>query len=363
MRFGVLLPPKMNEWRVALNAEKLGYDSLWIPDSQMIWSDCYAMLALVAEHTERIKIGTGVAIAGTRIAPVTAHSIASINELAPGRVFLGLGTGHTAMRVMGMDPMKLGQFRDYIRVVRALLDGSEVEYTLNGRTQVIDFLHKDMGFFNLQDRIPIYIAANGPLALQTVGEMGDGLMSVFNEQPAILAQNLELVQQGAARASRNLPRDFPVATITAVIPLDEDEALTSDRVVDEAGPWAVATLHLIWELFMKTGSESVVPPAFHGVFEDYCKYVARMETPKEKRYLQLHNGHGTFIVDDERRFMTTEVLEASCLIGRPRDLIDKLRRAEESGLNEVTIVPPTAAAEKVMCEFADQVMDQYGRKH
>ena len=104
MKFGVLLPPKIGEWRVALQAEELGYDRLWIPDSQMIWSDCYAVLALVAEHTARISIGTGVAIAGTRVAPVTAHSIASINELAPGRVFLGLGTGHTAMRVMGMDP-------------------------------------------------------------------------------------------------------------------------------------------------------------------------------------------------------------------------------------------------------------------
>jgi hypothetical protein len=45
-----------------------------------------------------------VAIAGTRIAPVTAHSIGSINQIAPGRTFLGIGTGHTAMRVSRQDP-------------------------------------------------------------------------------------------------------------------------------------------------------------------------------------------------------------------------------------------------------------------
>jgi 5,10-methylenetetrahydromethanopterin reductase len=97
-----------------------GYDRAWVPDSQMIWSDCYATLALAAVNTKRIHIGTGVAIPNTRIAPVIAHSIASINQLAPGRVFLGIGTGHTGMRVMGQDPMPARQFREYLRVVEAI---------------------------------------------------------------------------------------------------------------------------------------------------------------------------------------------------------------------------------------------------
>lgn len=349
----------MSEWRTLLDAEKLGYDTLWIPDSQMIWSDCYAALALVAEHTQRINIGTGVAIAGTRIAPVTAHSIASINELAPGRVFLGIGTGHTAMRVMGMNPMGIGKFRDYVRVVRALLDGEEVDYTLHGETRTIGFLHRDMGFFNLEQRIPIFIAANGPRALRTAGEMGDGLMSVFNEQPAVLEQNLSLVREGAAQVGRKLATDFPAATITAVVPLSRGEPTNSDRVIDEAGPWAVAALHFVWEQYRQCGDEAVVPPAYHGVFEDYCEHVSQMATPEEKRYLQVHNGHGTFIVPEERRFMTPEVLEASCLIGRSNQLIEKLRAAEACGLTDVTIVPPTANASHVMHEFEHEVMRGY----
>src|SRR5262249_60119861 len=122
-------------------AEELGYDRAWVPDSQMIWSDCYATLALAAANTKRIQIGTGVAIAGTRIAPVTAHSIASINQLAPGRTFLGIGTGHTAMRVMGQNPLPLGEFREYLRVVRELLAGKPVENTLGRRTRGIPCLH------------------------------------------------------------------------------------------------------------------------------------------------------------------------------------------------------------------------------
>src|SRR5579859_969035 len=129
MAFGIGIDTHVNKWDLARYAEELGYDRAWVPDSQMIWSDCYATLALAAVNTKRIKIGTGVAIAGTRIAPVTAHSIASINQLAPGRVFLGIGTGHTAMRVMGQSPMPIEEFREYLRVVRKLLAGEAVEYT------------------------------------------------------------------------------------------------------------------------------------------------------------------------------------------------------------------------------------------
>ena len=105
MQFGIFVATKIDDWQLIKYAEDLGYDRAWVPDSQMIWSDCYATLALAAVNTKRIQLGTGVAIPGTRLAPVTAHSIASIARLAPGRVFLGIGTGHTAMRVMGSGPV------------------------------------------------------------------------------------------------------------------------------------------------------------------------------------------------------------------------------------------------------------------
>ncbi|MBK6657480.1 MAG: LLM class flavin-dependent oxidoreductase [Proteobacteria bacterium] len=93
MKFGIGVSVHIKNWEFIQYAESLGFDRAWVGDSQMIWSDCYAVLALAAHHTSRIELGTGVAITGTRIAPVTAHSIASIAELAPGRTFLGLGTG------------------------------------------------------------------------------------------------------------------------------------------------------------------------------------------------------------------------------------------------------------------------------
>ena len=234
MEFGVGFDTHVDKWDLARYAEELGYDRCWVPDSQMIWSDCYAVLALAAANTSRIKLGTGVAIAGTRIAPVTAHSIASINQIAPGRVFLGIGTGHTAMRVMGQSPMPIEEFREYLRVLRALLHGEAVDYTYRGRTREIQFLHRDRRFINLDDPIPIYVAANGPRAARVAGEFGDGWVTAGGINAKIEGR-LKQIREGAASAGRSLPKDFHIVALTSTCVLRPGESFTSERVINETG--------------------------------------------------------------------------------------------------------------------------------
>ena len=98
-------------------AEDYGYSHAWIPDSHMIWGDVWACMALAAVNTTKIKLATGVAIATNRIPPVTVEAIGTINEIAPGRVILGFGTGHTGRRVMGLPPVKQAVFREEVRVI------------------------------------------------------------------------------------------------------------------------------------------------------------------------------------------------------------------------------------------------------
>ena len=214
MEFGICFDTHVDKWDLIRYVEELGYDRAWVPDSQMIWSDCYATMALAAVNTKRIQIGTGVSIPGTRIAPVTAHSIASINQLAPGRVFLGIGTGHTAMRVMGQHPMPVKEFREYLRVVRALLDGEAVDYTYRGRTREIKFIHRDRYFVNLDNQIPIYVAANGPKACQATGAYADGWMTVGGREEDVEPKS-GAIEAGAKAIGRTLPRPFHTAVLTA----------------------------------------------------------------------------------------------------------------------------------------------------
>src|SRR5262245_49000052 len=116
MDFGITFPTYIRAWQDATMAEDYGFSHAWFYDSQMCFSDVYASMALVAEHTRKLKLGTLVAILGNRIAPVTAHSIATINELAPGRVILGVGTGFTGRNVMGMPPIPLKTLREHVEL-------------------------------------------------------------------------------------------------------------------------------------------------------------------------------------------------------------------------------------------------------
>ena len=143
MRFGVCVMANIDEIGFFPHAEALGFDSVWVTDSQMLFSDCYAVLALAARETTRLRLGPGTAICGTRIAPVHAAAMATLNRLAPGRVHLGIGTGNTAMRTMGQRPMRIAAYDDYLRVLSALLRGEIVDYTWNGVTRPITILMHD----------------------------------------------------------------------------------------------------------------------------------------------------------------------------------------------------------------------------
>jgi alkanesulfonate monooxygenase SsuD/methylene tetrahydromethanopterin reductase-like flavin-dependent oxidoreductase (luciferase family) len=84
MRFGVCVMANIDEIGFFNPAESLGFDSVWVTDSQMLFSDCYAVLALAARQTSRLRLGPGTAICGTRIPAVHAAAVATLNRLAPG---------------------------------------------------------------------------------------------------------------------------------------------------------------------------------------------------------------------------------------------------------------------------------------
>jgi alkanesulfonate monooxygenase SsuD/methylene tetrahydromethanopterin reductase-like flavin-dependent oxidoreductase (luciferase family) len=360
MKFGVTVVPRVSDWRLFVDLEEMGFDCAWAADSQMIYSDAYAVLALAAANTSRIRLGTGVSVAPTRLAPVTAHSIATINRLAPGRTFLALGTGHTAMRVMGKDPMKAGAFREYLRVVRALLHGEEVDYDLDGARHDIRFLHPGDGFIDVERPVPVYVAADGPLALKAAGAYGDGRVCSHNQTRARLQKSMETMQQGAAAVGRTLPADFHTAALSYACVLQPGEKITSDRVIDEIGPMAAATLHYWWELYQMSGDTSTVAGRCRDLWAEYLAFTEKMETPLAKRYQQVHRGHCAFLPPEERRFITEDLIRSTGgLVGTPDEIIAMLREREAMGLTEITLLPAMATARRNLRDFAETVIARY----
>ena len=256
-------------------AEERGFSHAWIPDSHMIWGDTYACMALAAVNTKKIKLGTGVAIASNRIAPVTVHSIATINQLAPGRVILGFGTGHTGRRVMGLPPVKQAEFREQVRVIRDLLRDGEATYNTEGLSRKIRYLHRDRRFINLDDRIPLYVAANGPKTLALAGEFGDGAITTGITDPERVGAVRKKSRGGRVEGREERGQDAD-RFAHAYLRLRPGEKLDSPRVKAMTGHWVMASFHAIAAGYARSG---YLPEAVAEVYKAYEEYVSKMKTP------------------------------------------------------------------------------------
>lgn len=350
MDFGIMTA-KIDEIGYITHAENLGYRNCWVTDSPIIRSNCWAVLALAAQATRTMRIGTGVAVPGLRLAPVAANGIATINRLAPGRCFLGLGTGHTGMRLLGRKPMKLAPFREYVEVVRALLRGEEVAHTSDGETHPIRFQMREHRFIDLDHAIPIYVAAFGPKAQALAGEIGDGLISGM-PRGGTVSDMLANVRRGAARAGRDLPADFYVSAQVTLVMRAPGEALDSERIVSEAGAAVISGLHYLVAQHLETGED---PPAYaRPVWNAYMKWLDAV--PPEVRHQRLHASHYSFVDPDEARFITADLIKACCLSGTPEELVEQVRQLERDGLEAMTLYPPLNRQFRVIEDFAERVM-------
>jgi 5,10-methylenetetrahydromethanopterin reductase len=246
MKFGFTVMADIDEIGFFSHAEALAYDSVWVTDSQMLFSDCYAVLALAARETKRLRIGPGTAICGTRIPPVQVAAMATLNRLAPDRVFLGIGTGHTAMRSMGQRPMKIADFAEYLRVLAALLRGEVVDYRFNGVSQPIGMLMHEFKYMNLEPKIPLYVSGFGPRAMGLAGEFGDGLVFAIPPRGMPVAEALGHARQGAGRVGRDLA-GFHTAALTSIAVLQPGEAVDSDRIKAALGPNVMASVGYFYD--------------------------------------------------------------------------------------------------------------------
>ena len=336
MDFGICVASHIKDIDYIVRAEELGYSHAWCADSQMLWSDCYATLALAATRTSRIKLGTGVAITGTRPAPVTAGSIATINALAPGRTFLGLGAGNTAMRVMGLPPDRVRDLERYIETLKPLMRGEEGIYPAKGKEIPIRHVMPDDGFVNFEDEIPLYVSGFGPKSLAVAGKLGDGAVLALPATPGLMHSIKHMLQTGASQVGRELENeDYYSTALTTIVVLDDGEAVDSDRVKAECGAMAMAAIHYSYEQVRNFGRQP--GGVLKHVWNDYVKMIEAY--PEERRHQRIHAGHNCYVIPEEERFLTPEVLEASAMIGTQDELIERLQALATAGLDQVMILP------------------------
>ncbi|HYZ21382.1 MAG TPA: LLM class flavin-dependent oxidoreductase [Rhodopila sp.] len=355
MKFGFCVMADIDEIGFFNQAEALGYHSVWVADSQMMFSDVYAVCALAARQTRTLRIGPGTAICGTRIAPVQVAAMATLNRIAPGRVFLGIGTGNTAMRTMAQKPMKMAAFSEYLRVTAALLDGQVVDYTFEGRTRPVKMLRHDDRFMNLRPRIPMYVSGFGPRAMALAGEHGDGLVFAIPPRGVPVQEALAHARQGAAQGAGPWGRDmtgFRAATLTNVVLLQPGERADSDRVKQVVGPNVMASVYYFYDMVHERGIEP--PPFLSRIWKPYCALVEQV--PPEHRHFRTHEFHYTDLHPGEAELIDEQLIRDTCLVGTPDELIERIRGLERDGLQEMIFATGNTAKWELAERFSREVM-------
>lgn len=212
LKFGIEFVPTDAYWKVvyhAIQAEKAGYDYVWITD-HFNNRNVYVLLTNIAIYTNRIKFGPGVTNPYMIHPIMTAQSMATLNEMAPGRVACGLGTGDkTTLDMVGIERTKpLAAVKEAVQIIREITAGKTVK--LAG--EVFKVAGARMNFKSICP-IPIFIGAQGPKMLSLAAEIGDGvLINASNKKD--FEDAMKYIKEGVEKAGKKL-KDIEVVAATS----------------------------------------------------------------------------------------------------------------------------------------------------
>ncbi len=304
MKLSCSLPPSLNLIKQAQLAESLGYERVWVGDSPALYSDPWVALSQVAANTSKIGLGIAVLVPSTRHVMVNAAAICGIEAQAPGRLAVAIGTGFTARRLFGKGPMSWASTADYIRQLKALLNGETI--VLDGAKTKL--MHPAGMSAPLPLKTPILVAANGPKGIEAARELGDGVMSV--QAPIGGFDWSVLLQPGTV--------------------LEDGETLDSKRVFEAVGP-AIATFY--------HGAYEAMGEGVDG-FPNGAAWRAMIESfPKDEQHLYLHQEHCVGVNEHDRPHLDVANMAPLTFTGTVDELKQKAADLEAAGLSELLYMP------------------------
>jgi len=208
-------------------AEERGFEAVWQAESRLV-REATVPMAAYAAVTSRIKVASGVIPIWTRNVGLLAATFSTLDELAPGRVILGLGAWWEPLAgKVGIDRRRpLRAMREVVEATRRLLAMERVTYHgefVHVDDVEIDIVHGDRS----PKHVPIYIGATGMQMMELAAEIADGVVLNYMVSPAYNREAMEHLAIGAARAGRNLDEiDRPQLVVCS---LDNDRELALDR--------------------------------------------------------------------------------------------------------------------------------------
>jgi alkanesulfonate monooxygenase SsuD/methylene tetrahydromethanopterin reductase-like flavin-dependent oxidoreductase (luciferase family) len=267
----------------------------------------------------------------------------------------GIGTGNSARRAMGLPPYKLRELREHVDVVRRLLAGGEVEYREGSLSRTIRFFHQQMGFVNLHDEVPIYVAANQPRAMELAGEIGDGFITSRTNTIEGWRDAWQRVCRSAESHRRN-PGNLYTMLLTSAALMRSGESYDSPRIRTAVGAWTTVALHSLYE-----GVTTIeqAPAPLRPIFKEYKAYMDDRMRGDERYYLTLHEGHGLYVRAGEERFVTAELIRHTTMTSPPEELCERIRALEQEGLKQIAFIPTQGDFDGFAREFSNKVIGRF----
>lgn len=307
MKFGIRVPPCAPATEVAAvikRAENIGWDVAWIADSQFLWRDVFATMAIAALQTERMQLATAVSNVETRHVSVVASAINTIAELAPGRVILGLGTGDSSVRYLGVPPTRRAKIWGSLEIIRTLLGG-----------EFYDFPGRAARLKDAQGNVPIFIAASGPKMLFDAGQHADGVLTLAGSDLQRVAANRARVDEGANSVGRR-PEDvdFVIGAFCHVTSdIEKDARMLKPIVLHHAG--------LGREAMQAAGIDLVAPP--RSVMPDAYPDLVHAED-----WDAAVTEAARYVSDD----MAVRFARSFCLFNSPTEIASQIRALSALGV-------------------------------
>ena len=304
-------------------AEDVGFEHVWFGDSHLIWHEVSPYLTAAAIATTRMRVGPLVANPVTRHPTVVASMAATLGQLFDGRAALGIGRGDSAVRTLGLSPMKVAEFRDALRLMRRLCRGETGE--LHGTPIRLPWLTRP---------VPVLLAAYGPRVLELAGAEADGLILQL-ASPSVIEWAVGHARRGAATAGTSPGAFEVIAAAPTYVSDDRERALSRVR-------------------------------GFPATVSNHVKDLLRTYRPEELPAELVEGMVGVTGYDYQEhgvpdaphtRAVTDDMAERLTLVGTAAQIRDKVGRLEAAGVTQVCLYLGI-----VEQEFHFSTLETYGRE-
>ncbi len=286
-------------------ADEIGMESIWMSDHLCFRDSLTTAMALLA-RTQKIKVAPAPMSPYSRTPIISAMSIATLDEFAPGRVIASPGTGNAAaLKEAGIEsPHPLQTIREYVEVLRQLLRGDAVHY----HGKMFQLNGAKMGFVSARE-IPMYITAVRSRMLQLGGEIGEGVLLSAGCAPGYIEKCLSDIGKGAEKAGKTLQAVDVAGFVTASVADDPREAIDANKM-------------FLAYIFRNTHhAENIRLGGASVDQEGLAAAVAKRDWEAAKK------------------FISDEVVFAHSVAGTPADCRRQLERFTKGGLNLPVVLP------------------------